>query len=279
MGSGIKLMKNVCIFMSVYGKDCPVALDAALDSICNQTYPNIEIFICKDGQLTEALEDIILKFVRTSIDVTVLSNPENIGLAKSLNKIIDHVLSREHIPDFFARMDSDDIAYPQRIEEQILYMEENRLDVCGSYCREFGATYALDKKMVPTLNNDIVNMAVSRCPFVHPTVVFHAEVFISGVRYPENTVFSEDMALWFILIKEGFSLGNIPKVLLDYRLNEDTVKRRLGVAKGFSEFKLRWKYMISSKQYSFANVTKLCLRLPFHILPVYLVKILYKYAR
>ncbi|HAS8420428.1 TPA: glycosyltransferase [Vibrio vulnificus] len=272
-------MDKVCIVMSVYGKDCPSALSAALHSLRSQTYKNIQLCICKDGQLSTELESVIKNHMNEQFNTVVLSNSKNLGLAKSLNKIIDYIMSNVPSVKYLARMDSDDIAYPDRIEKQVNYMKVHGLDVCGSFCREFGASYSLNEKKVPVTHDNIVELAVTRCPFIHPTVVFDVNVFKSQVRYPENTVFTEDMALWFMIIEKGFKLGNVPLVLLDYRLNEDTVKRRLGFNKGVSELKLRLRFMVRNKTYSLASVLKILLRLPFHILPVPLVKLLYKYAR
>ncbi|HGS4434222.1 TPA: glycosyltransferase [Vibrio cholerae] len=272
-------MDKVCIAMSVYGKDCPNALRAALQSLRMQTYKNIQLYICKDGELSVELETVINIHINKQSDTIVLCNSKNLGLAISLNKIIDHIISNVPSAKYLARMDSDDIAYPERIEKQVEYMKAHSLDVCGSFCREFGASYSLSEKKVPVIHNDIVHLAVSRCPFIHPTVVFDINIFKSKIRYPENTTFTEDMALWLIIIEKGFKLGNIPVVLLDYRLGEDTVKRRLGFNKGISELKLRLSYMARNKIYSLPSLFKVLLRLPFHILPVSLVKFLYKYAR
>lgn len=176
-------------------------------------------------------------------------------------------------------MDSDDISYPKRIEKQIIFMKENHLSVCGSYCKEFGSSYALNEKKVPVEHSDIYEASILKCPFIHPTVVFNSLVFKSGIRYPTDTSFTEDMALWFLIMENKFRVGNLPEVLLDYRLTEDTVKRRLGYKKGLSEFSLRFKYMIRLKRFSLIKLMLLFLRFPFHVMPVGLVKIIYRYCR
>ena len=272
-------MEKVCILMSVYGKDCPESLHKALCSLEEQTYKNIDIYIYKDGEVSKELDDTINIHLMNNKRIFVIHNASNKGLAISLNNLIDYILL--HVADvkYFARMDSDDICRLDRIERQIKYMSDFNLHVCGSFCKEFGASYALNEKKVPIQHSDIINAAITHCPFIHPTVIFEASVFKQGVRYPTDTGFTEDMALWFLLIERKYKLGNIPEVLLDYRLNENTVKRRLGLNKGISEFKLRLNYMIKTREYSLRNFSFLLLRLPFHILPVSLVKLLYKYAR
>lgn len=270
-------MSKVCVIMSVYKNDNNLSFYAALDSINSQTHRDVIVYLCKDGPLPKELEDTLALFSE-KLNMSVFSNQVNIGLAASLNILIDEAIKDKSIK-YIARMDSDDVAYPERIEEQVKYMINNNIQLCGSFCREFGASYALTEKQVPVEQEEIVKSAVTRCPFIHPTVVFDVEVFKDGVRYPEDTVFTEDMALWLKLIRLGVRMGNCPKVLLDYRINENTVKRRLGWGKGVSEFKLRYNHMKLTQSYSIGNIVKLFMRLPFHILPASAVKLMYKYGR
>ncbi|HFP9581128.1 TPA: glycosyl transferase, partial [Escherichia coli] len=102
------------------------------------------------------------------------------------------------------------------------------IDVIGGYCTEFGSEFALKVKKVPLEHNDIVNYSALRCPFIHPTVMFRSRVFDSNIRYPVNTYYSEDLALWYILLANGYKFANIPEILLKYRITEDTLFRRKG---------------------------------------------------
>lgn len=271
-------MDKVVFIMSVYKNDVAQDLYSSLLSIKNQTYKNTSLCLCKDGPLPNELEMVIDNFKKEYNDVHIIVNNHNLGLAKSLNNMIDYVINRTGAK-YIARMDSDDRSRNNRIETQVEYIKKHGLHVCGSFCKEFGASYALDIKSVPIKNDDIYDTAISRCPFIHPTVVFDKEVFQLGVRYPEDTSFTEDMALWFKLIEKKMRLGNVPEVLLDYRLNENTIKRRLGWKKGYCEFILRLEYMVRLNRVSFLNCIKILTRLPFHLMPVFIIKLLYKYGR
>ncbi|HAH3167827.1 TPA: glycosyl transferase, partial [Escherichia coli] len=76
-----------------------------------------------------------------------------------------------------------------------------------------------------------------------------------------------------------YHLANINEVLLDYRLNEDAVKRRKGLYKALSEFTIRINHMRTMNRHSPKNFLFISLRLIFHILPLPIIKILYKFAR
>lgn len=264
----------MAMIMSVYKSDSPLDFKKSLLSVFNQTVP-CDVFLFQDGDISRELELVIEEFFDK---IKILKNNHNVGLATALNKLIDSLDLSFY--DFVARMDSDDICAPTRIEKQIEFMNDNPdVDVSGCYCREFGASYALDIKRLPTSHEDLLDFSITRCPFIHPTVIFRTEIFSAGFRYPVNTKFTEDMALWFELLLAGYRFGNLDLALLDYRLNENTIERRQGLLKGISEFKLRLKYMFLLKRLTLRNFLLISLRVLFHLLPSFLLKVLYSKYR
>lgn len=267
---------DVAVIMSVYKNDDVNAFEKAVHSIIKQTY-DVDLYIYCDGELPPSLyKKVNLLAKHNQIDV--LENKLNKGLAHALNQMIEVVLDKGY--EFIARMDSDDLSRPNRIEKQMLFMTSNdHVDVCGTYCREFGASHALEIKSLPLKHDQLVDFAITRCPFVHPTVMFRRRVFLEGYRYPTNTRLTEDMGLWFNLLKGNKIFANLDEVLLDYRLTEDTLTRRHGLSKALSEFLMRFNHMIKLKRISLHNIILVSLRLVFHLLPTSLLKVLYRYFR
>ncbi|WP_230855781.1 glycosyltransferase [Vibrio kanaloae] len=271
-------IKKVAVIMSVYRSDNPIDLRLAIDSIINQSYTNLTLFIYRDGSVPVAIDDILAEYYLDR-RIVLVKNDVNHGLAKALNALIDKVISFGEY-NYIARMDSDDISRPSRIDKQVNFLELNHeIDVCGTSCREFGASYALEEKHLPRSHEELLNFSISRCPLIHPSVMFRATVFKSGIRYPINTVFTEDMALWFELLNKGFKFSNLNDILLDYKLNENTIERRKGFGKAISEIRIRTANMFLLKQFSFKNVVLIYSRLAFHLMPSFLVKLAYKKAR
>ncbi|WP_220737068.1 glycosyl transferase, partial [Morganella morganii] len=181
---------------------------------------------------------------------------------------------------YIARMDSDDIAIKNRLMFQADFLDKNpHIDVCGSYCHEFGSNFSLNEKKLPISHDEILNFSIYRCPLIHPCVMFRSEIFKSGYRYPTDTNLTEDMALWFLLLESGFKFHNIPIVLLNYRLSEDTINRRKGISKAISEIRVRLYYMSKLKKTSIKNIILILSRLPFHLLPSFIIKFFYKNFR
>ncbi len=269
-------MSDTVFIMSVYIKDCPTFLCDSINSMLSQNYAT-DIFIYLDGPLLPNVYEIINDYQKLE-NVYVFSSVENQGLAKSLNFLIGEAIKAGY--KYIARMDSDDICLSNRIAEQVKFLNEREdIDVCGSFCREFGATFAKKVKRLPLEHDELLNFSIYRCPFIHPTVVFRSAVFKRGNRYPENTNLTEDMALWFDLLYKGYRFGNINKVLLDYRLNEHTIARRKGLGKALSEFSIRFRYMIILKRVTIRNLLLVSSRLIFHFLPIRLIKVLYSKLR
>lgn len=266
--------------MSVYINDELDYLKLALDSIINQTIP-CDIFIAADGGLSAKVSSYIEEMlVKVPERIFFTSRAINKGLAVTLNELIDQVLKSPFNYSFIARMDSDDICYPQRLEKQLAYFDRNKnVDICGTFCHEFGATFALDVKRLPCESKALEEFCIVKCPFIHPSVVFRREVLEANVRYPTNTMLTEDMALWFLLLSKGYSFGNVNEVLLEYRLNENTIYRRRGFLKGWSEFRLRFYYMFKLKAFSIKNILLIAARLGFHVLPTSVLKLAYKKLR
>lgn len=264
--------------MSVYKSDAFDDINRAIISILNQTKSNVTLFIYRDGPVSPEVDDLLLSFSMKD-NVKLINGSINKGLAYAMNSLID-LVNLDETFHFVARMDSDDISLPFRLERQVIFMINNPLvDVCGTSCREFGASFSLEEKHLPISHDELLNFSVTRCPFIHPTVMFRRNVFLNGTRYPTNTKLTEDMALWFSLLRQGFRFANLNEILLEYRLNENTIARRSGFKKGFNEFSLRLKFMFDMHKVSFKNLTLVFFRLFFHLLPESFIKFLYKNAR
>ena len=80
-----------------------------LDSILNQTYSDFELLICDDGSNP--------KLVWPELDdqrVRLFSNKNNIGLGKTLNRLLSVSSSKSK---YFATIEQDDIYKPHYLEK------------------------------------------------------------------------------------------------------------------------------------------------------------------
>jgi glycosyltransferase involved in cell wall biosynthesis len=275
----MNLNNKVAVIMSVYRSDVFEYIQEAVQSILTQSYSLLYLYIYRDGIVPVEINDYLLGLESRYENVFLVTSPKNQGLANALNELID-LVQKDGSYSYIARMDSDDISRTNRILNQVNYMQENKhIDVLGTSCREFGASFALPEKHLPKTHAELLTFSIPYCPFIHPTVMFKTSVFESGIRYPVDTSFTEDMGLWFILLNKGFKFANLNDVLLDYRLDENTLERRQGTSKAISEFTIRFKNMVSLKKVNVKNILMISARLIFHVLPSSLMKLAYKKAR
>lgn len=268
----------VAVVMSVYKNDISSQLKSAIESILNQTLESISLYIMIDGVIDNEMSKL-LDYYAVDERVFIISSPTNRGLAVSLNHLVDIVIAEGKF-EYIARMDSDDISLPERLMVQVEYLKQNPdVDVLGGYCHEFGASFALNVKKVPLTHDELVKYSLYKCPFIHPTVMFRKRVFQDGNRYPLDTCFSEDLALWFLLLVRGYKFSNVDKVLINYRINSDTLHRRSGLNKALSEVKLRIKYSLLLKNRSLKIYSLIVARGFFSLMPHPIKKMMYSKLR
>ncbi len=109
----------VSILLSVYNSE--KTIEESLNSLLNQTYKNIEILVIDDGSKDSSLE-ICKSYENKNKQIEVYENKNNIGLTKSLNKLL--IRSRGEL---IARQDADDISSPERIEKQVEFLIKKKI--------------------------------------------------------------------------------------------------------------------------------------------------------
>src|SRR5216684_3157294 len=102
------------VLMSVYEKERVEHFRDAMISIISQTDRNFHVLLMLDGpvsaELISCLNDL------NDGRIHVLQNALNQGLAGSLNALIEAAMRGPY--EFLARMDSDDVADPERLQKQ-----------------------------------------------------------------------------------------------------------------------------------------------------------------
>lgn len=213
--------------MSVYYKEKAEYLQLALASIINQTVKPNEIVLVQDGKLTEELQAVITKYKQNYPDIfKTYALQQNQGLGKALNFGMQKCSN-----ELIARMDTDDIAEPNRFELQIKEFEKDReLALCGGQIAEFANNSAeiTGYRNVPLKHNEILNFAKKRNPFNHMAVMFKKQAVQSVSGYLDMPYF-EDYWLWVRMFKAGYKAKNVDQVLVKVRAGQEMIARRGGL--------------------------------------------------
>jgi len=173
-------LPKISVVMAVYNAE--LFLIESIDSILNQTFDNFELIIINDGS-TDGTKNIIESYDDDRIHLICQDNK---GLAKSLNVGINKANS-----DIIARMDGDDICYPNRFQEQIKYLNNNKnciiigsnanvIDQSGNY------VYTTNVNTDPI---KIKSPLSFKSPFIHPSIMFYKDVFLKAGKGKVNILY------------------------------------------------------------------------------------------
>ena len=155
----------------------------------------------KDGELTPELENVITEYTAKYLQIRVVPLKQNQGLGKALNEGLKHCSY-----DLVARMDTDDIAKPDRFEKQIrVFQEHPELDVVGAWIDEFEETTSniISTRKLPEVHDDICQFAKKRNPFNHPCVVYKKSAVEAAGSY-QDFYLLEDYYLWLRMLMAGY---------------------------------------------------------------------------
>ena len=266
-------MKKISVLISVYKNDNSFYFDESIKSIwCNQTYKPYEIVLVQDGDVSDSLKNVIIKWKQSLKSKLVhIINPTNIGLTKSLN-----IGLMSCNGDYIARMDADDISKQERFLLQVEYLEKYKnIDVLGGSMQEFSSENdCLFIRSYPKTNIEILNKIHISSPFCHPSVMFRRKIFDEGNFYNNNFITSQDIDFWFSLISRGYKMSNLENVILLFRINDNTAKRR-SIKKGINEFKIYTKGIFLLFGYSYKLIYPF-IRISVRFLPLFLIRLIYK---
>jgi teichuronic acid biosynthesis glycosyltransferase TuaG len=143
--------------------------------------------------------------------IRLIEKEKNEGAARARNTGIDAAHGR-----YIAFLDADDIWMPDKLEKELAFMKEKQAAfVCTSY--EFGDEKARGTgKLVHVPASLTYREALSR------TVIFTSTVLLDTACTGRELIHmpiakSEDTALWWKLLKNGFPVYGLDEVLTIYR--------------------------------------------------------------
>lgn len=194
-------------------------LKQSIKSILEQTYYDFEFIIIDDAS-TDSTGDIVKAFNDPRIIYQKL--PANKGTAGALNYGLNIAKG-----DWIARIDSDDINTPDRLEKQKNYIEQNPgYDVISSWSIYFKDT---DKILFllrePVEYNEIYDYLNLHNP-LNQSAVFYRKNIILNEKYNENYRVNEDFELFF-RIRDKVRFYNIPEFLVYTRIHDNSKTQTL----------------------------------------------------
>lgn len=229
-------MHGFSVLISLYSKEHPKYLKISLNSVFEQTLPPDEVVLVEDGPLTSELYRVLDEFEAVHPNMKRVPLSVNGGLGKALNEGLKHC---SH--DLVARMDTDDICYPDRFEKQVAFMGKYpELAASSAWLSEFEdePSRIKDTKRIPSVPEEIAIYGKTRNPLNHPSAIFRKSIVEEVGGYMHFPLF-EDWFLWARLLAAGCKLGNLPEPLVYFRTSPEMYKRRGGIKYATDSFRFQ----------------------------------------
>lgn len=197
-------------------RNSAATLPEALASVRAQIFADWEL-LAVDDRSTDDSAAVVAAFAAEDERVKLLRNKSTRGVVGA-----SETAAWSAQADWLARMDSDDVSHPERLERQWKLTEERpELDVIGC-CVEImtplGDGMARHVDWVNSLKDsrEIANARFIENPLVHPSALMRKSAVTKAGGYRE-VPWAEDHDLWLRLLEEGSVFGKVPETLLQWR--------------------------------------------------------------
>lgn len=190
-----------------------------LDSVLAQTFKNFEIIVVNDGSKdTVELEKVLENYA----DKIVYGRQKNLGASEARNAAI--CLSRGELIAF---LDGDDLWFPNCLEKQVEFLEENHLDMVYCDAELFGDNFFKGNTYMETTPSSgevnpisLINAScnvITSGTMVTRKILEKVNLFDTGLRR------AQDFDLWFRLAKHGAKIVYQRNILAKYRESSNSL--------------------------------------------------------
>ena len=208
-------MPKVSVVMPVF--NAQRFLRDAVNSIVNQSFRDFQFIVVDDGSTDEST-NILLEYAEKDPRILYHRQPENRGLVAALNEGV-----RLSDTQYIARMDADDISLPDRLSQQLEFLDNNDVDLVGANYIKFPGHRSKTTRL-PLKQDDVARTMLYTCCIGHPVATMSRRAFeqCEGYDYRYASGGAEDYDFW-LRISRSFKMANIKQPLLKYRLHNKSL--------------------------------------------------------
>ena len=197
--------------------NCEKYIEETIQTVINQTYKNWEMIIVDDCSKDNGTK-IVEKYQKLDSRIKFYKNKINLGGAGTRNKCIEKAKGK-----YIAFLDSDDLWKKEKLEKQIIFMEEN--NYLFSYTKyerisEEGKKLNLLSKIPKELNYCYM---LKINPIGCLTAVYNQEK-LGKIYLPEIKI-GQDFALWLEVLKKSNNAYGLMENLAEYRYRKMSLSK------------------------------------------------------
>lgn len=217
-------MPKVSVIMPVYNAEKYIV--KAISSILEQSYENFELIIIDDCSTDNSMK-LVNEFKDNRL--RIIHNPRNKGIAYSRNRGFD-----ESQGEYIAIMDNDDIAIADRLEKQVLFLNENgNIDVVGGALQVINEQDEIQtSKSTPLYNPKYIKAHLMFYNAIANGSATFRKIFVNkfNIRYQDNHLGMEDYRFWIDCSLNG-NITNLKDVFLLWRNHDSNETSRVNQIK------------------------------------------------
>ena len=202
-------MPLVSVVMPVYNS--AMYVEDSIVSILQQTMTDFELIVVDDGSTDESV-DIIRKI--SDDRIVLICNDRNRGISYTTNRALKAAKGK-----YIAHLDSDDLSLPNRLEEELNYLEKNPdVTLCGSNIEAFGDDQYITKSVDDS--DKLWTEILFTSPIAHSTWMIRKS---DMPLYNETMTSSLDYELLLQLFIQKKKIGIVRQPLVRYRVRSNSV--------------------------------------------------------
>lgn len=202
--------ETVSIIVPVYNAEKYIL--ETIEHVVAQTYTDWELLLVLDGCRDRSAE-VIRKYQEEKGEhrLRIIVREENMGAAKARNKGLQEAAGR-----YIAYVDADDLWRPEKLEQELSFLQEKQAAFVFT-----GYEFA-DENGVGTGKVVHVPEQLSYKEALKNTTIFTSTVMFDTRRIPRDLlempdIKSEDTALWWKVLREGYAAYGLDQNLVLYR--------------------------------------------------------------
>jgi len=222
----------------------------SLNSIRNQTYPNIQLIIADDGS-KDNTKALIREWVKNEYPQALfLDHAVNQGVTKNLNSALPYIKG-----EYYQFLGCEDEMLPDKIATQVKLLQDNpgysivysdMLRMSPEGVIEDQTHYQSKTYNVPHSGN-VYKYLIERCFIATPSALMKTEV-LNTVGGDNEALEINDHDFWMRASKDFLFLYH-PNVTMKYRIMPESLSNRKGIIVYKNRFLLYYLNYNSSKEY------------------------------
>ncbi len=197
-------------------------LERAIQSVCQQTYSNFELWIVDDGS-TDHTENLVKNYLLKDARIHYLKNTASQGVAAARNLAIDQAQG-----EYIAFLDDDDEYLPNFLQEMAALIDHFQGNLDFSWCGvKLAFANNLTQNSVEKIWHSSSQEKTINFKFATEFAASHGWVIKRSVliklgKFDQNFKTHEDIDLLFKLLEAKAHYQALPKVLLIRHIHNQT---------------------------------------------------------